>query len=69
MRGVPRSTCSWKLRASMAAASTHSGMLTKKIHRQVTYSDSRPPRVGPTTAAIPHTLAMYPWTLARSAVE
>ena len=33
-------------------------MLTKKIHRQVAYSDSKPPRVGPTTAAIPQTLAM-----------
>ena len=41
-------------------------MLTKKIQRQEIHSLNTPPRVGPTTAEIPHTLARYPWTLARS---
>ena len=51
------STCSWKLRHSIHAATPPSGMLMKKIHRQVRYSENSPPRVGPTTAATPQTLA------------
>ena len=35
----------------------HSGTLTKKIHRQLRYSENTPPRVGPTTAEMAHTLA------------
>jgi hypothetical protein len=40
----------------MAAATRHSGMLTKKIHRQLTYSENTPPSVGPTTEDSAHTL-------------
>ena len=32
-------------------------MLTKKIHRQLTKSTNTPPRVGPTTDDMAHTLA------------
>jgi hypothetical protein len=32
-------------------------MLTKKIHRQLRYSENSPPSVGPITAAAPQTLA------------
>jgi hypothetical protein len=42
----------------VAAAMRHSGMLTKKVHRQLTYSEKTPPRVGPTTEEIPETLAV-----------
>ncbi len=41
----------------MAPATRQSGMFTKKIHRQPTYSENTPPRVGPTTAEMAHTLA------------
>ena len=33
-------------------------MLTKKIHRQLTYSEKTPPSVGPTTDDTAQTLAM-----------
>ena len=32
-------------------------MLTKKIQRQLTYSENTPPSVGPITAEMPQTLA------------
>ena len=41
-------------------------MFTKKIHRHEANSANSPPRVGPTTEEIAHTLAMYPCTRARS---
>ncbi len=41
----------------MKPASTHNGMLMKKIQRQLAYSEKTPPSVGPTTAEMPHTLA------------
>ena len=44
-------------------------MLMKKIQRQDTHSLNTPPSVGPTTEAIPQTLAMYPCTFARSCTE
>ena len=33
-------------------------MLTKKIQRQLRYSEKTPPRVGPMIDEAPHTLAM-----------
>ena len=57
MRGDLRSTFSWKLRSNSPPATRHSGMLTKKIHGQLRNWVNTPPRVGPTTAAIAHTLA------------
>ena len=56
--GLAAFDLSWKLRPSMAAASRHSGMLTRKIQRQLRYSENTPPRVGPTTDETAHTLAM-----------
>ena len=53
-----RSTFSWKRRVSTQAAASPSGMFTKKIQRQDRKSENTPPRAGPTTDAIPHTLAM-----------
>jgi len=41
-----------------AAATRQSGMLTRKIQRQLTYWEKSPPRVGPTTEDTAHTLAM-----------
>ena len=41
--------------------------LRRVIQRQVENSANTPPRVGPTTEEIAHTLARYPWVLARSA--
>ena len=67
MRCVVRSTVSCRNRIRSQAAAMHSGMLTKKIHRQLTNSENRPPSVGPTTDEIAQTLAMYPCALARSA--
>ena len=52
-----------------ASASKHSGMFTKKIHRQMPSSANTPPSVGPTTAEAAQTLATYPCTIARSATE
>ena len=67
MRCRVRSTVSCRYRTSSHAAATHSGMFTKKIHRHDRNSENTPPRVGPTTDETPHTLAMYPCALARSA--
>ncbi len=58
---------SWKLRMSIHAATMHNGTLTKKIQRHDVNCENTPPRVGPTTEDIAHTLARYPCTLARSA--
>ncbi len=42
----------------MVAARRHNGTLTKKIQRQERYSENSPPRVGPITDEMAHTLAM-----------
>jgi hypothetical protein len=52
-----RSTRSEKLRNSISAAIAPSGRLMKKIQRQSRYSANTPPSVGPTTDAMPQTLA------------
>jgi hypothetical protein len=41
----------------IAAASRQSGMFTRKTQRQETYSLNTPPSAGPTTEAVPQTLA------------
>ena len=46
-----------ELRNSAQAASSPSGMLTKKIQRQFRKSTKSPPSVGPTTAEMAQTLA------------
>ena len=67
MRCRVRSMVSCRCRTSSHAAARHSGMFTKKIQSRTANSANRPPSVGPTTAEMPHTLAMYPCALARSA--
>ena len=57
MRWVTRCTFSWNRRTSIQPANTHSGMLMMNSQRQVSHSENTPPRVGPTTAEIAHTLA------------
>ena len=57
MRAAVRRTFSRKRRWIISAARTQIGMLTKKIHRHDTYSLNTPPRVGPITEDMPHTLA------------
>ena len=58
MRGLRFSSCSWKRSPIDAAAITQSGMLMKKIQRQLAYSERTPPSVGPTTEEMPQTLAV-----------
>ncbi len=57
MRWGLRSMFSWNARISIHAARMHSGTLTKKIHRHDRNCENSPPRVGPTTEEIAHTLA------------
>ena len=41
-------------------------MFTQKMNRQLSSWLNTPPNVGPMTDEMPHTLATYPCTLARS---
>lgn len=49
-----------------AMATTLTGRLTRKIHRQPKYSVSSPPRTGPTAAAAPLTAPQTPKAIPRS---
>ncbi len=59
-RAFRRSWVSARTVRHSAMATTLSGMLTKKIHRQDTPWVSAPPMIGPTAAAAPATAPHMP---------